>query len=58
LLAPHLLLLHPQIERELHRERNIRPSFNLGGGLLGGITYSALDAYLLRGNAPWTFRHR
>jgi hypothetical protein len=49
---------HAQIERELHRERNIRPSFNLGGGLLGGIAYSALDAYLLRGNAPWTFRHR
>lgn len=49
---------HPQIETELHRERNIRPSFSLGGGLWGGIAYSALDAYVLRGSAPWTFRHR
>lgn len=43
---------------ELTKVRNIRPSFNLGGGIIGGVTYSALDTYLLRGNAPWTFRHR
>lgn len=50
------------IETELHDERNIRPSFGLGGGLLGGLAYSALDSYLLRlpplRGAPWTFRHR
>jgi len=35
--------------------RNIRPSFHLGmwGGLLG----SAIDTYVLRGHAPWTFHH-
>jgi electron-transferring-flavoprotein dehydrogenase len=48
----------PQVETELYRERNIRPSFGLGGGLYGGLAYSALEAYLLRGRAPWTLRHR
>ena len=43
---------------ELHAARNIRPSFNIFGGLLGGLAYSALDTYLLRGAAPWTLRHR
>jgi electron-transferring-flavoprotein dehydrogenase len=40
---------------ELHRVRNIRPSFRWG--LWGGITYSALDTYLFRGKAPWTMHH-
>lgn len=58
---PHRLPLPtPQVETELHRERNIRPSFGLGAGLYGGLAYSALDAYLLRGplQPRWTFRHR
>jgi electron-transferring-flavoprotein dehydrogenase len=40
---------------ELYRVRNIRPSFRLG--LLGGLAYSALDTYVLRGRAPWTMHH-
>ncbi len=40
---------------ELHAVRNIRPSFTKG--LWAGIAYSALDTYLFRGKAPWTFRH-
>ncbi len=40
---------------ELARVRNIRPSFRWG--LFGGIGYSALDTYVLRGKAPWTFRN-
>jgi electron-transferring-flavoprotein dehydrogenase len=40
---------------ELRLARNIRPSFRFG--LLGGLAYSALDAYVLRGRAPWTMRH-
>ena len=40
---------------ELKRERNIRPAFRWG--LYAGIAYAALDAYLFRGRAPWTFRH-
>src|SRR5215510_5924380 len=40
---------------ELRRVRNIRPSFRWG--LWGGLAYSALDTYVLRGAAPWTFHH-
>jgi electron-transferring-flavoprotein dehydrogenase len=40
---------------ELRRVRNIRPSFRWG--LWPGLAYSALDTYLLGGNAPWTFHH-
>ncbi len=40
---------------ELHQVRNIRPSFRWG--LWGGIAYSAIDTYLLKGKAPWTLRH-
>jgi electron-transferring-flavoprotein dehydrogenase len=40
---------------ELYRVRNIRPSFRVG--TLAGLAYSALDTYLLRGRAPWTFHN-
>ena len=40
---------------ELYHVRNIRPSFHKG--LWGGIAYSALDTFLFRGKAPWTFKH-
>jgi electron-transferring-flavoprotein dehydrogenase len=40
---------------ELFRARNIRPSFRFG--LFGGLAYSGLDAYVLRGHAPWTMHH-
>jgi electron-transferring-flavoprotein dehydrogenase len=40
---------------ELAGVRNIRPSFRFG--LWGGLLYSALDTYVLRGKAPWTMRH-
>lgn len=39
---------------ELYVSRNIRPSFYWG--LWGGLLYSALDTYVLRGRAPWTLR--
>ena len=41
---------------ELYRVRNIRPSFH--GGFVQGFLYSAIDTVILRGRAPWTFRHR
>ena len=41
--------------KELYKVRNIRPSFNKG--MWAGMAYSALDTYILRGNAPWTFSH-
>jgi electron-transferring-flavoprotein dehydrogenase len=40
---------------ELRRVRNIRPSFRWG--LWAGLAYSALDTYVLRGSAPWTFHN-
>ena len=41
---------------ELSSVRNIRPSF-AKFGMYGGLVYSALDTYLFRGKAPWTFKH-
>ncbi|CAL5223469.1 g5989 [Coccomyxa viridis] len=41
---------------ELTKERNVRPSFQLG--LWPGMALSAVDTVLLRGNAPWTLHHR
>ena len=42
--------------QELSLVRNIRPAF-AKFGLWGGLAYSALDTYVLRGKAPWTFHH-
>ncbi len=41
---------------ELYQVRNIKPSFSWG--LWVAIAYSALDTYLFRGKAPWTFHHK
>ncbi len=43
--------------QELSQARNIRPAF-ARFGLWGGLAYSAIDTYVLRGKAPWTFHHR
>ena len=40
---------------ELHKVRNIRPAFQKG--LWMGLTNGALESYVLRGMAPWTFGH-
>ncbi|HEX4171249.1 MAG TPA: electron transfer flavoprotein-ubiquinone oxidoreductase [Acetobacteraceae bacterium] len=42
--------------QELSLVRNVRPSF-AKFGLWGGLAYSAVDTYVLRGKAPWTFHH-
>jgi electron-transferring-flavoprotein dehydrogenase len=49
------LLKKSWLWKELYRARNIRPAFRYG--LWAGVAYSALDTYLLRGRAPWTFGH-
>jgi electron-transferring-flavoprotein dehydrogenase len=41
---------------ELYLARNIRPAFRFG--VFGGMAYSAVDTFLLRGRAPWTFHHQ
>ena len=58
---PILLSSYPErlkqswVWSELYSVRNIRPAFRWG--LWGGLVYSALDTYLFRGKAPWTFHH-
>ena len=41
---------------ELFAVRNVRPAF-AKFGMWGGLAYSALDTYVLRGRAPWTMHH-
>lgn len=41
---------------ELYSVRNVRPSFNSFLGGYGGMMYSGLDTYILRGRTPWTFK--
>lgn len=41
---------------ELFKVRNIKPAFK--NGLWAGLAYAAVDTYLLRGHAPWTFKTR
>jgi len=41
--------------KELYKVRNIRPA--LTWGLWPGLVYSAIDTYIFRGNAPWTFHN-
>ena len=43
------------VDEELKAVRNIRPSFRLG--LWFGLAYSALEAFVLKGKAPWTLKH-
>ena len=40
---------------ELYRVRNIRPAFQWG--FWPGLIYSAIDTFIFRGKAPWTFKH-
>ena len=40
---------------ELYRVRNIRPAFHKG--IFAGLLYGAIDTYILRGHAPWTFKN-
>lgn len=44
-----------KIYQELHKVRNIRPAMRLG--LYPGLLYAALDTYIMRGKAPWTFKN-
>jgi len=43
------------IWKELTSVRNIRPAFRFG--FWPGMAYAALDTYVFRGHAPWTFTH-
>jgi electron-transferring-flavoprotein dehydrogenase len=59
---PTELAAYPQklraswVWEELRRVRNVRPAFSKFG-MWGGLAYSAIDTYLLRGKAPWTMHY-
>ncbi|KAK3682501.1 hypothetical protein B0T22DRAFT_385988 [Podospora appendiculata] len=46
------------IWKELKEVRNMRPSFHTPLGVLGGMAYSGLEAFVLKGRVPWTFSHK
>lgn len=50
-------LKRSSIWKELKEVRNMRPSFHNPLKLYGGILYSGLEAYILRGKVPWTLKH-
>jgi electron-transferring-flavoprotein dehydrogenase len=46
------------IWRELKEVRNMRPAFHTPLGVYGGMLYSGLEAFVLKGRVPWTLRHK
>lgn len=46
------------IWKELKEVRNMRPSFHSPLGIYGGMMYSGLEAFLLKGRVPWTLKHK
>lgn len=53
----HRALQDSWVVSELRSVRNIRPAFSRYG-TMGGIVASAIDCYIMRGNAPYTLHHR
>jgi len=51
-------LRNSSIWKELHEVRNMRPSFHSPLGIYGGILYSGLEAFILKGRVPWTLKHK
>ncbi|KAK4164521.1 putative mitochondrial electron transfer flavoprotein-ubiquinone oxidoreductase precursor [Cladorrhinum sp. PSN259] len=51
-------LRNSSIWKELHEVRNMRPSFHSPLGIYGGILYSGLEAFVLKGRVPWTLKHK
>jgi electron-transferring-flavoprotein dehydrogenase len=46
------------IWKELYEVRNMRPSFHSPLKLYGGMMWSGLDSFILKGRVPWTFKHK
>ncbi|KAK4249539.1 hypothetical protein C7999DRAFT_29964 [Corynascus novoguineensis] len=51
-------LRNSSIWKELREVRNMRPSFHSPLGVYGGMLYSGLEAFVLKGRVPWTLRHK
>lgn len=50
-------LANSPVMKELKEVRNMRPSFDSPLNFFGGLAYSGLTAYVLKGREPWTFHH-
>ncbi|KAB5543065.1 hypothetical protein GE09DRAFT_237097 [Coniochaeta sp. 2T2.1] len=46
------------IWKELKEVRNMRPSFHSPLGIWGGVAYSGIEAFLLKGRVPWTLKNK
>lgn len=46
-----------RIWKELKSVRNVRPSFSTTLGIWGGMAYTGVFCWLLRGKEPWTLHH-
>jgi electron-transferring-flavoprotein dehydrogenase len=44
--------------KELHAVRNIRPSCHGILGVYGGMIYTGIFYWILRGMEPWTLKHK
>ncbi|KAF8453473.1 electron transfer flavoprotein-ubiquinone oxidoreductase-like protein [Terfezia claveryi] len=51
-------LRNSSILKELREVRNMRPAFHNPLGLYGGVLYSGLEAFVLKGKVPWTLKHK
>jgi len=51
-------LRRSSIWKELKEVRNMRPSFHTPLGIYGGMVYSGLEAFILKGRVPWTLKHK
>jgi electron-transferring-flavoprotein dehydrogenase len=51
-------LRNSSIWKELKEVRNMRPSFHSPLKLYGGVIYSGLEAFILKGKVPWTLKHK
>ncbi|KAI5811625.1 hypothetical protein DFH27DRAFT_597360 [Peziza echinospora] len=50
-------LKQSHIWKELYEIRNLRPSFHSPLKFFGGVAYSGLETFLLKGRVPWTLKH-
>ena len=50
-------LRQSSIWTELKEVRNMRPAFHSPLGIYGGVLYSGIEAFILKGKEPWTFKH-
>ncbi|XP_016429052.1 LOW QUALITY PROTEIN: electron transfer flavoprotein-ubiquinone oxidoreductase, mitochondrial-like [Sinocyclocheilus rhinocerous] len=55
--VPKIKGTHTAMKSGLYSVRNIRPSFHSYFGLYGGMVYTGIFYWILRGKEPWTLKH-